>query len=408
MNDQAPKPSLASRLYIAGALSLGALLALFISCAPTVYLETEPPGASPWGGKYAMTFNPPEKTPRASVPVTVAVVNPAYKGSELSESALADPVYAKVAKGFSASMGNDLDKILISKGVTTVGPFASRDEITYNEKKGASVILAPHVLLATQIKYQGDFRLVVSGPAGNSVSKGKLERLAYRFGEAYSKSGANSSKIKRLAQEWSVVVTSGMPESVADEWAKKFASGELIVSYEGSGPSGAPSVQKAPPPSGAAVSSGMFGTKTRRTRQGATLATAGSADDASFGLARFERNFTMTTSGWMYFVMQEPLSGEKLWVKKLELDPIEVHGTESYAPDHNITFVNDPCVGQLEIPSGFKPGANLVFDGRGDAMATTVQKMYPIIMQKFETYLDPIEIEQLKLKAKEIREHKVY
>ncbi|MFH1725597.1 MAG: hypothetical protein ABII00_13390 [Elusimicrobiota bacterium] len=384
-----------------GALSWGALLVMLASCAPRVYLETMPPGSSPWGGKYAMTYNPPEMPTAERVPVTVAVVNPAYKGQELSESSLADPLYSKVGKGFSASMGNDLDKILIAKGVTTTGPFASRDEITYNEKKGASVILAPHVLLTSQIKYHGDFRMIVNGPPGNTIRKAKIEKQVYKFSKAYTKRGPNSEKVKKLARKWAVKVTSGMPSSVTDEWAKKFASGEMIVSYDQTAPSHSAGAHKA-------AGSRLFGTRSKKTRQGRLIATAGSAEDASFGLARFERNFTMTTSGWMYFIMQEPLSGEKLWVKKLELDPVEVKGTEAYSPAHNIRIVNDPCAGQLEIPVGLKPGENLVFDGRSDAMATTIQNMYPVIMEKFETYLDPAEIESLKQKAKEIREHKVY
>jgi len=110
----------------------------------------------------------------------------------------------------------------------------------------------------------------------------------------------------------------------------------------------------------------------------------------------------------MYFIMQEPLSGEKMWVKKLELDPIEVQGTEAFAPTHNLITMVDPCIGPYEVPSGLKAGEHVVFDGRADAMATTLQKMYPIIMQKFETFLDPVEIEGLKQKGREIREHKVY
>ena len=44
--------------------------------------------------------------------------------------------------------------------------------------------------------------------------------------------------------------------------------------------------------------------------------------DGTVAQARSERSFVMVTSGWISFVMQEPLSGEKMWIKKLELDPI--------------------------------------------------------------------------------------
>ncbi|MBI5211284.1 MAG: hypothetical protein HY927_15025 [Elusimicrobia bacterium] len=378
-----------------GGLSWAALAVAIWSCAPKVYIATEPPTNSPWGGKYAMTFNPPEKKAAKGVPVTIAVVNPAYKGEELSESALANPLYGKVGKGFTASMGNDLDKILIAKGVTTVGPFSSREEITYNEKKGASVILAPQVFLQTQIKYAGDFAMIASGPNGNTLTKDKIERYALKFGAAYAKGGVSGPGFKQLAGEWAVVVTTGMSKEVVDEWARKFASGELLISTNEQAPA---------KPQGGTTNVG--GLKTRKLKMGGQVTSAG--DDASFGLARFQRNFTMTTSGWVYFIMQEPLSGEKLWVKKLELEPIEVQGAEAYAADHNMVTINDPCLGAYEVPQGLKAGETLVYDGRADAMATTLQKMYPIIMQKFETYLDPAEIEGLKQKGQEIREHKVY
>jgi len=242
--------------------------------------------------------------------------------------------------------------------------------------------------------------MILNGPPGNTLRQAKFLKDMYKFAKAYAKRGPGSAKVKKLARQWSVKVASGMAPGVADEWAKKFASGEMIVSYDQM-----PSQAKGAHGAGG---SALFGTLSKKTRQGHLIATAGAAQDASFGLARFERNFTMTTSGWMYFIMQEPLSGEKLWVKKLELEPVEVKGTEAYAPAHNLRIVNDPCAGQLEIPAGLKPGENLVFDGRSDAMATTIQQMYPRIMQKFETYLDPAEIESLKQKAQEIREHKVY
>jgi hypothetical protein len=249
---------------------------------PTVYIETAPPGVSPWAGKYAMTYNPPEKEAIAGVPVTVAVVNPAYKGEELSESALADPIYAKVGKGFSASMGNDLDKILIAKGVTTTGPFPSLDEITYPEKKGASLTLAPRVFVTTEIKYTD---------------------------EAHNVPGA----------------------------------------------------------------------------------------------ARMERNFTMNVTGWVTFIMQEPLSGQKMWIKKLELDAVQKEGVVDW---EGVPQYGRGGCGETQI-IGYQPG-NIVYDGRVDALATALKEMYPIVMSQFQKYIDTDEMVDLKEKVQEIRSLKVY
>ena len=34
----------------------------------------------------------------------------------------------------------------------------------------------------------------------------------------------------------------------------------------------------------------------------------------------------MNITGWVSFIMQEPISGEKMWIKKLDLDPVSVQG----------------------------------------------------------------------------------
>jgi len=49
----------------------------------------------------------------------------------------------------------------------------------------------------------------------------------------------------------------------------------------------------------------------------------------------------MSVTGWVAFIMQEPLSGEKMWIKKLELDPVQQSGIEAFeaAPQ----YVNDGC-----------------------------------------------------------------
>jgi len=42
----------------------------------------------------------------------------------------------------------------------------------------------------------------------------------------------------------------------------------------------------------------------------------------AYGNMRIERDFDMSVTGWMAFIMQEPLSGEKMWIKKIDLDPV--------------------------------------------------------------------------------------
>lgn len=269
------------KLYYQGGafLALAVWLGAFQSC---VSVAPVPLPQSPWGGKYAYSYDLPSTAvvkPPGSVPVTVAVVNPSYREEQ---SALGTELYGKVGKGLSASMGTDLDKILIAKGVTTTGPFPSLDEITYSEKKGATLTLAPKVFVTTEIKYTNE-------------------------------------------------------------------------------------------------------------------------DHQVQGAARLERNFTMSVTGWVTFIMQEPLSGQKMWIKKLELEAVQKEGVVDWegVPQYS----PGGCGGTQVI--GYQPG-NIVYDGRVDALASALQEMYPVIMSQFQKYIDTDEMIELKEKVQEIRSLKVY
>lgn len=228
---------------------------------------------SRWGGNYYYNYEPPTTLPPASVRATIIVVNPFYKDAE---SILIDPVYSKVGKGLSKSMGVDLDKIIIAKGMTTIGPYLTLDDVTYPDKKNSDLTLAPRVFLNAQTKYD----------------------------------------------KWRVDVRAG----------------------------------------------------------------------------RIERNFSMKIGGWVSYVMQEPLSGEKIWVKKLELEERDVSGLEVYqaVPVHKGNYVIDHKAGEM------------LYDGRADAIADALKTFYPTIMGKAWTYIDTAEILNLKEKTKEIRELKRY
>lgn len=259
-------------------LGLGLWLGIYQSCVTPQ--PSRPLPQSPWGGRYAYTYDlRGAVSAPGSVPVTIAVVNPSYKEDE---SALGTELYIKVGKGLSSSMGSDLDKILIAKGLTTTGPFASLDEITFSEKKDAALTLAPKVFITAEIKY-------------------------------------------------------------ADK------------------------AQQIP------------------------------------GTDRSERSFDMNVTGWMTFIMQEPLSGQKMWIKKLELDSIQKQGVVDVesVPQYSGGGCGGPVV------TGYQTGKTL-YDGRVDAMASALKEMYPIVLTQFEKYIDTNELVQLKEKSKEIRESKVY
>lgn len=254
-----------------------------IACKPPEQTPPPPLPESPWGGGYAYSYNLPagftRKAP-GSVPVTVAVVNPSYRESE---SALDSELYLKVGKGFSTSMGVDLDKILIAKGTTTTGPFGSLDEITYSDKKGAALTLAPKVFITAETKF-------------------------------------------------------------TDE--------------------------------------------------------GGHVPDTD----RQERHFAMSVTGWISFIMQEPMTGEKMWIKKIELDPVTEEGiiaNESIPQYSN----GGGCGGPMLVGYGV---GRVIYDGRSDAMASALKQIYPVVLEQFQKFLDTDEMVQLKAKGQEIRNLKVY
>jgi hypothetical protein len=179
-------------------------------------------------------------------------------------------------------MGTDLDKILIAKGVTTTGPFASLDEITYGEKKGADLTLAPKVFVSAEIK-QDPFVQV--------------------------------------------------PEA-----------------------------------------------------------------------GRQESHFVMNVTGWITFIMQEPMTGEKMWIKKLEIEPVRIEGITVQESVPN--YVNSGGCGGPTF-AGYLPG-KILLDGRADAMANAMKDIYPVALTRFFKYLETEEMVQLKAKSQEIRANKVY
>lgn len=262
----------ASVLMLVGlVLTLGFIL----GCATTP--EITPLPISRWNEKYAYNYDPPQKMPPASVKVNVIVVNPFYREAE---SAFVDARFAKVGRGFSKSMGVDLDKIIVAKGMTAVGPYQTLDDVTYPDKKNADITLAPRVFLTTETKFS------------DSTSR----------------------------------------------------------EYEGVGHTVKP--------------------------------------------------FTMKISGWIAYEMREPLSGQKMWIKKLELEDKQVSDVEVYEA---VALRTDSYGQVLQWGEG-----KLRYSGREEALANALRDYYPAIMEKAWTYLNTEEILDLKEKTREIRDRKVY
>lgn len=255
---------------------LVATIGFILACAQDPYQVMQLP-ASHWNDNYFYNYEPQQKAPAASVHANVIVVNPFYKEAE---SAFVDTAYAKVGKGFSKSMGVDLDKIILAKGMTAIGPYAALDDVTYPDKKGADLTLAPRLFLTSDTK------------------------MSESYHRAYN------------------------------------------------------------------------------------------------GVGHLEKSFTMKLGGWVAYEMREPLSGQKMWVKKLELEDREVKGVEIYEA---IAVRTDQYGAVLQWGEG-----KLVYSGRAEALADALKAYYPVIMEKAWIYLNAEEILDLKGKTREIRERKVF
>lgn len=262
---------MAAIIIIAG---LVIAVVIMLACAPPQQAVRQT--RSSWGENYSYSYEPPEKKVAKAVPLTIAVVNPFYKDPE---NALGKEIYSKVGRGFSKSMAVDMDKIIITKGMTVKGPYADIEDMTFPDKKGSDLTLTPKVFISTQIKED-------------------------------------------------------------ENWVRDYNTKSMI------------------------------------------------------------KNFELKISGWIAFEMREPMSNEKIWIKKLELDEIVERG-EIVAEVVSITKPGD------FFPSGYKPG-KILADNRPDAMADALKKVYPTVMGKFWTYINTDEMLILKSKTKEIRDLKRY
>lgn len=297
-------PSLPSgtSLPVHGFFAISAAFILACAMDPSVKPAVAPQAglpASTWQDSYKYSYNRTltEAAP-ASEQITIAVVNPDYR---VDESALKLELYKAVGKGFAASMGVDIDKVLLSKGMTTKGPFPDLAEITYTDKKSSDLTLAPMVFLTVDVKHVG----------GRPLTNG----------------------------------TTSEP-------------GQLVFMGE-----------------------------------------------YEPGKTWFVKDVEVTVKGWFVFAMQEPLSAEKMWLKRIELEDYKAVCAECYAGDPVKEWDANK---KLWVTTGWRPGTTIVRDYKPDVVADALKRVYPVLLDKLLTYIDVDELKELKKKTAEIREAKRY
>lgn len=121
-----------------------------------------------------------------------------------------------------------------------------------------------------------------------------------------------------------------------------------------------------------------------------------------------EKPFNLEVEVVVSFVLKEPLSEQKLWVKKLNLDEATERWVEAYkaVPRMTSTQVGDGFfqpVTNVDVPTGIYDTGEILYDGKQDAMANIIKKAYPTVMGKAWTYLDTDEMASMKPTVEEIR-----
>jgi len=115
----------------------------------------------------------------------------------------------------------------------------------------------------------------------------------------------------------------------------------------------------------------------------------------------FKKPVEVKVDAWVVLMLREPLSSEKIWIKKVEIKE-ETEQTEIYAQK-----VSRGPIRPGSRIHNYGPGG-IVYDGRKDAVANIIKKIYPQVMQTVWKYLNTEEILILKEKAEEIRKLKRY
>lgn len=267
---------------------------MILACASTPtntppQLSDTPLPASRYQSGFRFSYSGMVETAGAvSEEITIAVVEPDYR---VKDSALETKLYSPVGRGFSSSMGVDMQKILVGKGMTVKGPFSILQDITYSEKKESHLTLAPQVYLDVRFEY-----VPVEKDDGTMSAPGE----ALLYGK--------------------------LTEDTA--WAGKM--------------------------------------------------------------------FQLTVNGYFAFRMQEPMSGETMWIKKIPLDETVRRGMEVY---------------EAKLDRGwgvYRTTDKLLQDQKPDTLADIMADYYQLVLTKLQTYIEVEELYQLKKKTKEIRELKRY
>ena len=287
-----------------GFLLFPASLAILTGCVPPqAQVQVLPPLPDFNTGLYSFPkFDLPSAKKAGSVGMNVLSIVPEYKDTRNGESATGDRVsvtgaasgamtrdMAKVFRSFAGSAGEDIQALLVAKGLTAKGPFVL-DEVTFPDKKGADLTVLMQFIFDIQ------------------YSEEKFQRDATFDGNHQG----------------------------------KIFTGSMSVGMK------------------------------------------------------------------VYYYMLEPLSEEKMWVKKLDLGTQDLNyeyarEQESYAA--GTQWISDGCGGgHNNTTYAWRDTNKILYDSRAKLFSDQLKEAYPQLMKTAWTYFDADEMLSLRDKAKDIRD----
>jgi hypothetical protein len=116
----------------------------------------------------------------------------------------------------------------------------------------------------------------------------------------------------------------------------------------------------------------------------------------------------------VYYYMLEPLSDEKMWIKKLDLGVQDFNyelarEQEQYVAGSHWTGGDGCGGGQYQVTDyAWRDTDTLIYDSRAKIFSDILKQAYPQVMKTAWTYFDTHEMLNLKMKSQEIRERKRY
>ena len=114
----------------------------------------------------------------------------------------------------------------------------------------------------------------------------------------------------------------------------------------------------------------------------------------------------------IFYYLLEPLSEEKMWIKKLDLGVQDFNyefAREQEQYESGTHFVSDCCGGgHNQTTYAWRDTNKFIYDSRVKIFSNVLKNAYPKVMETAWTYFDTNEMLNLKMKSQEIRERKRY